>query len=74
MPLLEQRTIRWAVYWSNLITALVVLITILMLIVQKDSWLMLAVLAGVCTVNIVLTICDLEQQATEHRRRLGYGI
>ena len=74
MPLLEQRTIRWAAYWSNIITALVVLVTLLMLIIQKDAWVILIVLAAVCALNIVLSICDLENQANEHRRLLGYGV
>ena len=74
MPLVELRIMRWAVYWSNLITALVVLVTMLMLLIQKDSWIVFVVLVAVCALNTVLTICDLEQQATEYRRRLGYGV
>ena len=67
MPLLEPSMTHWAVYWTNLITALVAFLTLLMLIVQKDSWIILAVLVSVCCVNIVLTIYDMNNHATKYR-------
>jgi hypothetical protein len=53
---------RWVLYGTDLITVLAVFLTLLMLLTQKDIWVTLVILVGVCIVNTVTTIYELDQR------------
>lgn len=53
---------------THLIIALVALLTLLMLILQKDVWIIAVLLVGGYVMNLALTIYELEERGAEYRR------
>jgi hypothetical protein len=71
MPLIAPLTTRWITFWMNLATALVLFLTVLMLIVQKDSWIVFTVTVSMVLLNTIVSIYDLSQQSDYHRQRFA---
>lgn len=72
MPLIAPPTTRWIVFWTNLATALILFLTVLTLVFQKDMWIMIPLAGGVILFNTAMSLYDLQQQSDYHRQRLAF--
>ena len=72
MPLLEPTIRRWFTFWTNLLTGFVLILLTLILLVQKDAWVVLLMMGGVLVFHTAVTMYDLHHQGMEYRQRLGF--
>jgi hypothetical protein len=72
MTLLEPTLRRWITLWTNLLTAFALIGLTLMLLVQKDGWMIPPLMFVVLIFHTVVTIYDLQHQGIEYRQRLAF--
>lgn len=72
MLLLEPSLHRWFTFWTNLLSGFVLILLVLILLVQKDGWIIPFLMLGVLVFHTIVTMYDLHHQGIEQRQRLGF--
>ena len=72
MPLLSHSFRRWFTFWTNLLSGFVLIGLVLMLLVQKDGWMIPLTMFGVLVFHTVVTLYDLQHQGIEYRQRVAF--
>lgn len=72
MPLLEPTLRRWIAMWTELLSALILILLVLILLVQKDGWVIPLLMLGILVFYTFVTMYDLHHQGIERRQRMAF--
>ena len=72
MPLLEPTLRRWIAMWTELLSGFVLIGLTLMLLFQKDVWVIPLLMLGVLIFYTGVTMYDLHHQGIERRQRMSF--
>jgi hypothetical protein len=73
MSLLKPSLRHWLTMWTELLSALILILLVLILLVQKDGWVVPLLMLGVLMFYTVVTIYDLHHQGIERRQRMAFN-
>jgi hypothetical protein len=73
MPLLEPTLRHWLTMWTELLSALILILLVLILLVQKDGWIIPLLMLGVLVFYTMVTVYDLHHQGIELRQRMAFN-